>query len=66
MPYTRCGRSLANDNIAVGQAQNNTEKISGADGTPTDPVEDVTLNNIWPRGIEKIAIGVTGPNPEVP
>jgi hypothetical protein len=66
MPYTRNGRSVANENIAVGQAQSNQEKIAVGQAPPADPNENISTGNVFPQGIEKIAPGVTGPNPEIP
>jgi hypothetical protein len=67
MPQILRGDSIRNDNIALGQVCGAENAVAIAVPGPTPQVENVNLGNgPCPYGIEKILVGVTAPNPEIP
>jgi hypothetical protein len=67
MTQTLRGRVIRNDNISLGQLCGTENAVALTVPAPALPVENINLGNTtMPYGVEKIAVGVTGPNPEVP
>jgi hypothetical protein len=67
MPYTLRGDVIRNDNIAVGLTCGVEMAVAVGVSAPAPPNENVQLGNTTaPYNVEKILVGITGPNPEIP
>ena len=67
MPQILRGDSIRNDNIVLGQICGAENAVAIGVPGPAPQLENVQLGNTTcPYGIEKILVGVTAPNPEIP
>jgi len=67
MPQTIRGDVMRNDNIAIGLVCGAENAVAVTVPGPAFPIENVSLGfGPSPYGVERIAVGVLGPNPEVP
>ena len=67
MPQTLRGDVIRNDNIAIGAVCGTENTIAVSVAPPAPWIENVNLGSgPSPYGVERIAVGVLGPNPEVP
>jgi hypothetical protein len=67
MPQTLRGDVIRNDNIAIGAVCGTENAVAISVAAPTPQLETVSLGfGISPYGVERIAVGVLGPNPEIP
>jgi hypothetical protein len=67
MPQTVRGRVVRNDNIAIALPCGTENAVASSVPAPTPQIENVQLGNTTaPYGVEKIQVGITGPNPEIP
>jgi hypothetical protein len=67
MPQTIRGRVCRNDNIAIAAICGTENTLAVATPPPAPVIENVQLGNTTcPYGVEKIAVALTGPNPEIP
>ena len=67
MPQTLRGDVIRNDNIALGQVGGTENAVAISVPGPAMQLETVSLGfGIAPYGVERILVGVLGPNPEIP
>lgn len=67
MPQTLRGDVIRNDNIAIGAVCGTENAVAVTIPAPVPQIENVNLGSgPSPYGVERIAVGVLGPNPEVP
>jgi hypothetical protein len=67
MPQTLRGDVIRNDNIAIGLPCGTENAVAISWPAPTPQLETVSLGfGISPYGVERISVGVLGPNPEIP
>ncbi len=67
MPQTLRGDVIRNDNIAVGLVCGTENAVAVTVPAPALPIENVSLGfGPCPYNVERIAVGVLGPNPEIP
>lgn len=67
MPQNLRGDVIRNDNIALGQSCGAENAVAIGVTSPLPPNENINLvAGTCPYNAEKILVGVTGPNPEIP